>query len=92
MFKSHFHVSHFKPSISRDGIESITVDIYASNGKCSRFCCMFVSPTFNTSILVTWNFYANALTRILPLHVMIVKLRQNFPKMREFSRIREQKN
>ena len=31
------------------------------------------------------------LTRILPLYVMIVKLRQNFTKMREFSWIRDQK-
>ena len=31
------------------------------------------------------------LTRILPLYVMIVKLRQNFAKTREFSWIRGQK-
>ena len=34
----------------------------------------------------------SVLTRILPLYVMIVKLRQNFTKMREFSWIRDQKN
>ena len=31
------------------------------------------------------------LIRILPLYVMIVKLQQNFTKMREFNRIRDQK-
>ena len=32
------------------------------------------------------------LTSILPLYVMIVKLRQNFTKMRKFSQIRDKKN
>ena len=64
LFKSHLHVSHFKPSISRDGIESTTVGVHASNGNCFRVCCMYLQVLLSTLLLVMWNFYVNTLMHV----------------------------
>ena len=52
-------------------------------------CCGLFWCQTRTVLLPTSE--SNFLTRILPLYVMIVKVRQNFKKRREFSWIRGQK-
>ena len=53
------------------------------------FCDILKTPKSSFSQLNTWLFFR--LTFILPLYVMIVKLRQNFTNVREFSQTRDQK-